>query len=416
MAATGSLDWIFTVAGGLVVACGSVLLLWALFWDRARGRRRCGRCWYDMTGAREGTAGHLRCPECGAVARRESRLRRTRRRWKWAAVALLVVLAGRAVMLTPEYRRGWQRVIPMTVLVELAAPADPIRPPSFVPGTFFSGVTPVPTSFRRELTEAVWTRFGQQKFWGWQGRRFFSRYFDANPVEFGALVSVPERWPLGEPIVAGLRPIPAGGLTYPRTKTRLRLAKGGNDVVSVGTPVQETLSALEAPTDVLNVELDLILGRLVVHSERLVLPCRVGGTPADFLDQDATTETTALVREALTPRLILGDERPVVRVADRSDTRAWRALDLGVAYRIELVEDGRVLATGAGAAEWDRAVWKDWEEIELEWTGTDRPRAVAALKVVITGDPVAAGYQYMKSPLTKARAACWTGSIEFGPD
>jgi hypothetical protein len=307
-------------------------------------------------------------------------------------VALLLVVAGRAVMLTPEFRRGWQRLVPMTVLVEFAAPADPIRPPFGLGGTTYFGAPPaLPATIRGELTEAVWARFGQQKFWGWQGRRFFSRYFDANPVDFRALVSVPERWPIGEPIVAGLKPIPAGMHPYSRLDTRLRRAGGEGGVFSVGVPVLGTLRALEAPTSSIEVELDLLIITTLVHRERLALPCRIGGTPEDFLDRDAAPETTARVREALRPRLILGDEKPVVRVADRSDTQEWRALDLGVAYRVDLVEDGRVLATGAGAAEWDRAVWKDWEEIELEWTGADRPRNVAALKIVITGDPLAAG-------------------------
>ena len=42
------------------MAGGAPLLVWAMFGDRARGRRRCPRCWYDMSGATL-----LKCPECG---------------------------------------------------------------------------------------------------------------------------------------------------------------------------------------------------------------------------------------------------------------------------------------------------------------------------------------------------------------
>jgi hypothetical protein len=68
-------DWLILL--GSLVGCGffTTAAWWALFSDRARGRRRCPRCWFDMTH----TAG-LRCTECGHLAGEESDLRRTRRR------------------------------------------------------------------------------------------------------------------------------------------------------------------------------------------------------------------------------------------------------------------------------------------------------------------------------------------------
>ncbi len=65
---------------GAVVACGGLVLTgWALFWDRARGRRRCPKCWYDLAATPAGAAGTT-CPECGRTARSERELARTRRR------------------------------------------------------------------------------------------------------------------------------------------------------------------------------------------------------------------------------------------------------------------------------------------------------------------------------------------------
>lgn len=94
--AAGSLDWVYYLLGGVGAVGGLLLLVWALFRDRARGRRRCPRCWYDMGG----TAG-LKCPECGREARSERKLGRTRRRWGWAPVAVALLVAGLAGAAAP---------------------------------------------------------------------------------------------------------------------------------------------------------------------------------------------------------------------------------------------------------------------------------------------------------------------------
>ena len=88
------LVWLSWAVGGALILFAALLIAWALFWDRARGRRRCpgrtfSRCWYDMR-ATDG----LRCPECGRVWRTERQLHRTRRRWGWAWVGLLLLCCG----------------------------------------------------------------------------------------------------------------------------------------------------------------------------------------------------------------------------------------------------------------------------------------------------------------------------------
>lgn len=90
---------ILTILGWCVVSIGAVLLAAALFKDRSRGRRRCPRCWYDMGGVPS-----LTCPECGRDAKVERRLFRTRRRWRRAVIAALVVLAGWAATAIPKLR------------------------------------------------------------------------------------------------------------------------------------------------------------------------------------------------------------------------------------------------------------------------------------------------------------------------
>ncbi len=70
----------------LFAALTVLLLYLGLFQDRSRGRPRCPKCWYNMTGAPS-----LVCPECGHDARSPKRLHRTRRR-RWA-IALSVLTA-----------------------------------------------------------------------------------------------------------------------------------------------------------------------------------------------------------------------------------------------------------------------------------------------------------------------------------
>lgn len=76
----------YVLAAALLLLCAAAAG-WFLFADRARGRRRCPRCFYAM----EGVSG-LTCPECGRTARSEQALFRTRRRWKGAILAVVILL------------------------------------------------------------------------------------------------------------------------------------------------------------------------------------------------------------------------------------------------------------------------------------------------------------------------------------
>jgi len=90
-----------------------ILLAWALPGDRARGRRRCPKCWYDMAG----TPG-LVCPECGKDARREARLGRARRRLWVVAVCFVPLFAGAGVYgAWLRSRPNWASELPTVVLI-----------------------------------------------------------------------------------------------------------------------------------------------------------------------------------------------------------------------------------------------------------------------------------------------------------
>ncbi|TVQ33772.1 MAG: hypothetical protein EA376_01370 [Phycisphaeraceae bacterium] len=110
-----NVTWIIPALSLTLAAAGLALLAWSLFWDRARGRRRCPKCWYDMAGA----VG-LVCPECGRDAKREREMLRTRRRWGWAVAGCLVIVGAYGVYVGQAVRaRGWAAAVPSWALVHL---------------------------------------------------------------------------------------------------------------------------------------------------------------------------------------------------------------------------------------------------------------------------------------------------------
>src|SRR6267142_2750442 len=97
-------DWIFHALAAVLALAGLWLLYWSLLRDRSRGRRRCPKCWYDMSG----TPGSLTCSECGSIAKRERKFFKTRRRWRWALLAIsLLLLTAPCASIPNASRDGW---------------------------------------------------------------------------------------------------------------------------------------------------------------------------------------------------------------------------------------------------------------------------------------------------------------------
>lgn len=118
-------SWLWHCATIALAIIAAALLLWAMFSDRSRGRRRCPRCWYDMAGAPPGPDGTYTCPECGRVARRERHLYRPRRRWRAVIAAALLAATAVGIEAVPRIRAdGWGAIVPLPIL-ELAARLHP---------------------------------------------------------------------------------------------------------------------------------------------------------------------------------------------------------------------------------------------------------------------------------------------------
>ncbi|MCE2967663.1 MAG: hypothetical protein ACK5WB_06665 [Phycisphaerales bacterium] len=118
--------WVARIVGWSIIALSAWVLMRFVRGDRARGRRRCPRCWYELgrqsdTGS-PGEGGppgdsSRRCSECGFVARSEAMLGRTRRRVRGLALAAVLALAGAGIVLAPRvYREGWASAVPGPVL------------------------------------------------------------------------------------------------------------------------------------------------------------------------------------------------------------------------------------------------------------------------------------------------------------
>jgi hypothetical protein len=110
------IQWLVLV--GVVGGCAAgVYIAWrALFKDRANGRRRCPRCWFDMA-----YSPGMTCGECGFTARHESQFAKTRRRY---SVAILAMLTCAALVLYVNYQvseRGLVSMAPNKLLI-LAVP------------------------------------------------------------------------------------------------------------------------------------------------------------------------------------------------------------------------------------------------------------------------------------------------------
>ncbi len=106
-------DWIWWSVGAVIGLGGIVLTFRALFADRSRGRRRCYKCWYEMTGIDT-----LRCPECGRAAKTERKLHRTHRHWRIAFIgALAVGIGGGGFFGQRVHQTGWVKATPAAVYI-----------------------------------------------------------------------------------------------------------------------------------------------------------------------------------------------------------------------------------------------------------------------------------------------------------
>jgi hypothetical protein len=124
LAASTLIEWL-TGLGLMTLLTGLVFLAWwALFADRARGRRRCPECWYDLSW----TDGML-CSECGFEGAAEKEFGRTRQRKFVAVLAILGCTAIGLYVIDRANTQGWLSYVPSRGLVAVMPLLDdPVHP------------------------------------------------------------------------------------------------------------------------------------------------------------------------------------------------------------------------------------------------------------------------------------------------
>ncbi|RNC82779.1 MAG: hypothetical protein ED559_13710 [Phycisphaera sp.] len=112
-------DWAFHWAGYLIAIVAGILMMLALFRDRAKRRSRCRKCWYDLSELGEVP---ITCPECGKAHTKPRHLRKTRRHKRLAFVwLLLMVVGGYGMWVVPRVNeRGWVGAVPTTLMIAAA--------------------------------------------------------------------------------------------------------------------------------------------------------------------------------------------------------------------------------------------------------------------------------------------------------
>ena len=139
----------------LTLGLGMGMGLVGLRFDPSRGRRRCPKCWYDLSA----TTGRL-CPECGHESPSERRLFSTRRSRGTVALGLCVLLAvpvGMRVRGAVLY--GWIGAVPTSLLIPAWALA---------PSIFGDGVSSVAGGVSGPRPGGLLGRINRGEVWRWQ--------------------------------------------------------------------------------------------------------------------------------------------------------------------------------------------------------------------------------------------------------
>jgi hypothetical protein len=418
MTPAANLDWLFTLLGCTLAAAGAALLLWSLFWDRPRGRRRCPRCWYDMGGVPG-----LVCPECGRVAALESHLRKTRRRPRYGALAAVLLLSAWVAASVPGYRRGgWVRLVPSSALV-LLMPAEPnwFYPGSLPWGTFAIPLPRTRGAAQQALFDDLWRRLTAGELARWQSQLYLSRLFRADTSMHPAvLLMVPPRWPADQPLPvrelwappAGLTldlRLPGGKWTGPEPGLNPFL-KGTRRLGDIGV---RWLGLPRIPGSTVTLEMQLRMGATPFWRGEHAFPIEISATAATFLKRLDSPEDTELVRDALRPRLVRTGQRLDVCFDHRNDEPRWQAVYFLPFFSAELRRNGTVLARGRGGPDWwCFPAWITEESVELTpEPSIDLAAVTPPLELVLRGDPEGAGRDYLPRPFDHAHATCWAGEL-----
>ena len=174
MISSSGYDLLIILSGIAFTIVGIVAGFWALFWDRSRGRKRCPKCWYNMSGTPS-----LVCSECGHDALTEKYQLKTRRRWRAVMSCGAIVVVSLGAIRYGFSSASWRDFVPTTVLVYLMPSLEKDTP---------------------KLYDQLKKRMDNDSLWDWQWEWLFDRCVDA--LSQSALVKIYARpvWDKDKPI------------------------------------------------------------------------------------------------------------------------------------------------------------------------------------------------------------------------
>jgi hypothetical protein len=324
----------------MLLACallmlGIAVMAWALFWDRARGRRRCPKCQYDMSGI----AG-LRCPECGREQRSEKKFHRTRRRWRWAAGGLVLVLVslGVGALSTSENGR-WAHYAPTWLLVRIVDPRTL--------ATTWSRGDPVSRELRSRMESHGLTES--------QSQVLVDRIFELDPVQCDNLVRTRTRWPAGVPVaISGVPELSVFSGTPLGMQDRLRVRLLSTADGSPG-PWADLSGSYHPATDIgvpkpgtgkMTVEVELRSGLDIVWHGVRELRTNIAGDPGDCLTSVSTPDIDARFGEWLKPSVETHSRWIVVSLSCLGREQVFSHY-VALGLRLTLFYKGHLVATGS---------------------------------------------------------------------
>lgn len=174
----------WSILGWAICVAGTILAIVYAVGDRAKGRLRCPRCWYDLS------ASPNECPECGRIIRSARDRSRTRRKPAILMFALLAGMVGFSMTTWTERMHlgeGPSRFIPTSILI-------------------FSSL---PKSLRDDLgIKEPLERTRIHEMWDWQRMLIARRLLAAAPVDSidpGPVAG--SRWPANGHVVLQLADI-----------------------------------------------------------------------------------------------------------------------------------------------------------------------------------------------------------------
>jgi hypothetical protein len=268
-------------------------------------------------------------------------------------------------------------------------------------------------SVEEEISKATWEEVLGGALPMWQTRIFVERWMTQQSTRPRDLLSVPARWVRGADVPIVIRgqwvTTPFGATTVLEAqKLATTGASWGRAMMVEWIPGAAGGNSITVPLKIIH------SGRILYHRD-LQFPIVLVDSDAELLEHLTDDASTALVKRALDVRLVRDEHGVDVVAGDRGDADPWDKIDFGLGFRVDVLFDGTPVGTGAGLVVWDYAVWKNYQEVQMNWVGDGLERVMrepGRSRFIVLGDPGAAGAQYRDFPFNKPRTAVWNGRFE----